>query len=120
MVSISVFCGLVWCPRTDLNCQPFAYKATALPLCYMGIWLRGLDSNQRPLGYEPKKLPTAIPRHMYDNSCKGLTAELTFPYLLPVFERSEIAPTVVFDKHRRLVNRPSCKGLIRHSANHEL
>jgi len=57
---------------------------------------------------------------MYDNSCKGLTAELTFPYLLPVFERSEIAPTVVFDKHRRLVNRPSCKGLIRHSANHEL
>ncbi len=26
------------------------------------FWLRGLDSNQRPPGYEPDELPTALPR----------------------------------------------------------
>ena len=25
-------------------------------------WLRGVDSNYRPLGYEPNELPTAPPR----------------------------------------------------------
>jgi hypothetical protein len=31
------------------------------------IWLRGRDSNPRPLGYEPSKLPTALPRfEFYD------------------------------------------------------
>ena len=25
-------------------------------------WLRGIDSNYRPLGYEPNELPTAPPR----------------------------------------------------------
>ena len=28
------------------------------------VWLRGLDSNQRPSGYEPDKLPTAQPRNI--------------------------------------------------------
>ncbi len=27
-------------------------------------WLRGLDLNQRPLGYEPNELPTAPPRDL--------------------------------------------------------
>ena len=26
------------------------------------LWLRGVDSNYRPLGYEPNELPTAPPR----------------------------------------------------------
>lgn len=30
-------------------------------------WLRGEDSNLRPLGYEPNELPTAPPR---DVECK--------------------------------------------------
>ena len=29
---------------------------------YKNIWLRGEDSNLRPLGYEPNELPTAPPR----------------------------------------------------------
>lgn len=29
---------------------------------FVATWLRGLDSNQRPSGYEPDELPTALPR----------------------------------------------------------
>gem|GEM_PF-4609446 len=33
------------------------------------VWLRGLDSNQRPLGYEPNELPgCSTPRHRLNNS----------------------------------------------------
>ena len=29
----------------------------------LSLWLlRGLDSNQRPLGYEPNEIPTSLPR----------------------------------------------------------
>jgi hypothetical protein len=33
---------------------------------YTGIWLRGLDLNQRPLGYEPNELPDcSTPRQLF-------------------------------------------------------
>ena len=42
-------------------------------------WLRGIDSNYRPQGYEPCELPTAPPRdiiltykRIYDIICKEL------------------------------------------------
>ena len=34
-------------------------KDTLYRLSYISIWLRGLDLNQRPSGYEPDELPTA-------------------------------------------------------------
>ncbi len=45
--------------------------------CYGGLfwvgscckWLRGLDLNQRPLGYEPNELPGCSTPHSYDNRC---------------------------------------------------
>ena len=37
-------------------------KDTLYRLSYISIWLRGLDLNQRPSGYEPDELPTAPPR----------------------------------------------------------
>jgi hypothetical protein len=30
-------------------------------------WLRGLDLNQRPLGYEPNELPDCSTPHSYDS-----------------------------------------------------
>ena len=44
------------------------YKQTLLIIGFDSIlmiiileWLRGLDSNQRPLGYEPNELPLLYP-----------------------------------------------------------
>ena len=37
------------------------------------LLLRGLDSNERPPGYEPGELPTAPPRDVLVCSCKGIT-----------------------------------------------
>ena len=37
-------------------------KDTLYRLSYISIWVRGLDLNQRPPGYEPDELPTAPPR----------------------------------------------------------
>ena len=30
------------------------------------VWLRGIDSNYRPSGYEPDELPTAPPRDVFN------------------------------------------------------
>ena len=40
-------------------------KDTLYRLSYISIWLRGLDLNQRPSGYEPDELPTAPPRDVW-------------------------------------------------------
>ena len=44
------------------------------------FWLRGLDLNQRPLGYEPSELPgCSTPRHSYNGSAGDCqTIALTF------------------------------------------
>ena len=41
--------------------------ATKLPGCRLD-WLRGLDLNQRPLGYEPNELPGCSTPHSYINN----------------------------------------------------
>ena len=33
------------------------------------IWLRGLDLNQRPLGYEPNELPGCSTPHIQSTNC---------------------------------------------------
>src|SRR3989337_3750687 len=44
------------------NWRPLKRKEPVLG--QVQIWLRGLDSNQRPLGYEPNELPgCSTPRH---------------------------------------------------------
>ncbi len=35
------------------------------------VWLRGLDLNQRPLGYEPNELPDCSTPHEKDNTVGG-------------------------------------------------
>ena len=44
-------------------CEPAFLKGFGL-LCFIvaQFWLRGLDLNQRPSGYEPDELPAAPPR----------------------------------------------------------
>ena len=45
------------------NWRPLKRKEPVLG--QVQIWLRGLDSNQRPLGYEPNELPgCSTPRHI--------------------------------------------------------
>jgi hypothetical protein len=35
---------------------------------FVGVWLRGLDLNQRPLGYEPNELPgCSTPHSQFSN-----------------------------------------------------
>ena len=42
------------------------------------IWLRGLDLNQRPSGYEPDELPgCSTPRHRYYATCCSSATALT-------------------------------------------
>ena len=43
-----------WSPRTDLNRQPADYKSAALPLSYVGSWLK----YHIPLG--GSNLPTVL------------------------------------------------------------
>jgi hypothetical protein len=45
-----------------------------------GYWLRGLDLNQRPLGYEPNELPDCSTPHENHNSVvqSGQTTRFLF------------------------------------------
>jgi hypothetical protein len=44
---------------------PKRVERATFPVCALG-WLRGLDLNQRPLGYEPNELPDcSTPRKHY-------------------------------------------------------
>jgi signal recognition particle subunit SEC65 len=52
------------CSTPRLNLEHFKNKTSLLKLVfnkslssYFKFWLRGLDLNQRPLGYEPNELP---------------------------------------------------------------
>ena len=38
------------------------------PLVLVGFWLRGVDLNHRPLGYEPNELPDCSTPHFDNNS----------------------------------------------------
>src|SRR6266568_2221251 len=47
--------------------RPKRATACAVTLCF--LWLRGLDLNQRPLGYEPNELPgCSTPQVQFSNS----------------------------------------------------
>ena len=60
------YAALLWSWWPGLNWWPYPYQGYALPTeLHQHIiikWLRGLDLNQRPSGYEPDELPTAPPR----------------------------------------------------------
>ena len=43
------------------NTYNFAYKTKRISICQPFLLLRGLDSNERPLGYEPNELPLLHP-----------------------------------------------------------
>ena len=52
--------------RTYTETRRGSAVLSANPLSWLTwLWLRGLDLNQRPLGYEPNELPDcSTPRHL--------------------------------------------------------
>ena len=56
--------------RRDLNPRSSAWQADVIDPYTTEPWLRELDLNQRPLGYEPNELPScSIPRQQYKGGC---------------------------------------------------
>jgi hypothetical protein len=56
--------------------KPGGANSSALTPGYSGLevspkWLRGLDLNQRPLGYEPNELPDCSTPHLDSNNHGG-------------------------------------------------
>ena len=47
-------------------------------LCFLvaQLWLRGLDLNQRPSGYEPDELPAAPPRDIHFSENKYIIHQI--------------------------------------------
>lgn len=62
-----------WCWLSERGSNPRAVLwpvkeiATALPSELSENLLRELESNQRPPGYGPSELPTALPRDVFDH-----------------------------------------------------
>ena len=61
--------GLI--PRKSFTHKPPAANINSHPFGWLFKWLRGKDLNQRPPGYEPDELPTALPRDMgaFESNC---------------------------------------------------
>ena len=57
-----------WRFRRDLNPRSLAWQASVITTTPRNQWLRELDLNQRPLGYEPNELPDcSIPRYYFSS-----------------------------------------------------
>ena len=51
--------------RQDRTADTRIFSPLLYRLSYLALWLRGLDLNQRPSGYEPDELPScSTPRQM--------------------------------------------------------
>jgi hypothetical protein len=48
---------------------------------FRSYWLRGLDLNQRPLGYEPNELPDCSTPHLDSNNLRPIGSNLAGPPL---------------------------------------
>jgi hypothetical protein len=55
--------------RTDAVCDPSQRRRR--DGCAVKVWLRGVDLNHRPLGYEPNELPDCSTPHEDDNNGAG-------------------------------------------------
>ena len=53
-----------WRSRRELNPRSLPWQGSVLNHFTTGPWLRRLDLNQWPLGYEPNELPTALLRYI--------------------------------------------------------
>jgi|ERR1700761_1265226 hypothetical protein len=63
---------------------------------YRPDWLRGLDLNQRPLGYEPNELPDCSTPHLDSNnpSPQGQTTQRLLPAHVPRIQIPQAARRV--------------------------
>lgn len=53
-----------WRSRRELNSRSLPWQGSVLNHFTTGPWLRRLDLNQWPLGYEPNELPPALLRYI--------------------------------------------------------
>ena len=75
----SVLCSANWAMkpkwrfRRELNPRSLAWQASVITATPRNHWLRELDLNQRPQGYEPYELPgCSIPRYYLNGGGKGI------------------------------------------------
>lgn len=73
----------------DSNFQSLDYKSSALAnFANRAFWLRELDLNQRPPGYEPSELPNcSIARHL---NCLFWLREQDLNLHIPAYETGEL------------------------------
>ena len=78
-------------------------KDTLYRLSYISMmWLRGLDLNQRPSGYEPDELPTAPPRDKWwgekDSNLRSQRRQIYSLFPLTTRESPQIAIVALTEK----------------------